>query len=109
MSESIAFVRGSRANGLIPRFVHLAIAASALGLTGVPALAQDEGGAAASTGVQEVTVTGTRIRQQTGMNTPVPVTTLNVGDLASLKPGASIGDQLDKLPQLVQTESAQRG
>jgi iron complex outermembrane recepter protein len=57
----------------------------------------------------EVTVTGTRIRQTTGMNTPVPVTTLSTADLTALKPGASIGDQLDKLPQLFQTESAQRG
>jgi len=91
----------------VQRFVHLAIAASAVTLTGLPAYADDEG--ASNAGVQEVTVTGTRIRQQTGMNTPVPVTTLNVSDLASMKPGASIGDQLDKLPQLVQTESAQRG
>ena len=59
--------------------------------------------------VQEVTVTGTRIRQQTGMTTPVPVTTLTTQDLTTLNPGASIGDQLDKLPQLFQTESAQRG
>jgi iron complex outermembrane recepter protein len=107
MSESTSVFRGGRGNGLVQRFVHLAIAASAVTLTGLPAYADDDG--APNTGVQEVTVTGTRIRQQTGMNTPVPVTTLNVADLATLKPGASIGDQLDKLPQLVQTESAQRG
>jgi outer membrane receptor protein involved in Fe transport len=110
MSESISVHQCRSGSGLVQRFVHLAIAASALGLTALPAYAADEEPAAgAGAGVQEVTVTGTRIRQQTGMNTPVPVTTLNVADLAAMKPGASIGDQLDKLPQLVQTESAQRG
>ncbi|MEP7311871.1 MAG: TonB-dependent receptor [Pseudomonadota bacterium] len=63
---------------------------------------------AASDSVQEITVTGTRIRQETGMTTPVPVTTLDLGELKALNPGAAMADQLDKLPQLVQTESAQR-
>ena len=56
----------------------------------------------------EVVVTGTRIRQETGMTTPVPVTSLAVDDLKAFNPGASMVDQLDKLPQLFQTESAQR-
>jgi outer membrane cobalamin receptor len=58
--------------------------------------------------LQEVTITGSRIRQLTGMSSPVPVTTLSTADLSALNPGASIGDQLDRLPQLFQTESAQR-
>ena len=58
--------------------------------------------------VAEVVVTGSRIRQETGMTTPVPVTTIALDDLRSSNPGSSLADQLDKLPQLVQTESAQR-
>jgi iron complex outermembrane recepter protein len=75
-------------------------------VTGLPAAYAQEGEEPPA--VQEVTITGSRIRLQTGMNTPVPVTTLSTADLTALKPGASIGDQLDKLPQLFQTESAQR-
>ena len=56
----------------------------------------------------EVVVTGTRIRQVTGMTTPVPVTAVAVEDLKAFNPGAALVDQLDKLPQLFQTESAQR-
>jgi len=64
---------------------------------------------AADEEVQEVTVTGTRIRQVTGMTTPVPVTSVVAADLKQNNPGAALADQLDKLPQLFQTESAQRG
>ncbi len=42
------------------------------------------------------------------MTTPVPVTSVTLDDLKTSNPGASLADQLDKLPQLVQTESAQR-
>ena len=105
MYESTYGLRGRRGSGLVRHFGHLAVAASVLTATGLPAAYAAD----ASSEVSEVTVTGTRIRQQTGMNTPVPVTTLNTADLAALNPGASIGDQLDRLPQLFQTESAQRG
>lgn len=71
-------------------------------LVGGPAMAAEEE-------VQEVTVTGTRIRQVTGMTTPVPVTSVVVTELKQNNPGAALADQLDKLPQLFQTESAQRG
>ncbi len=57
----------------------------------------------------EVVVTGTRIRQETGMTTPIPVTSVTAADLVRNNPGAALADQLDKLPQLFQTESAQRG
>ncbi len=84
------------------RFVVVSGALTAAGLPSTHA-AEDNGPS-----LQEVTITGTRIRQQTGMTTPVPVTSLSTSDLASLNPGASIADQLDRLPQLFQTESAQR-
>ena len=106
MYQSRSALRGRHSNFLIGRFVNIAVSASLLAITGLPAAHAAEGDESAA--LQEVTVTGSRIRQQTGMNTPVPVTTLSTSDLATLNPSASIGDQLDRLPQLFQTESAQR-
>ena len=73
------------------------------------ALAASPVHAAEETALEEITVTGSRIRQETGMTTPVPVTSVTTDDLKTSNPGASLVDQLDKLPQLFQTESAQRG
>ena len=39
----------------------------------------------------------------------MPITAVTPADLESLKPGATIADQLDQLPQFFQTQSAQRG
>jgi outer membrane receptor protein involved in Fe transport len=58
---------------------------------------------------EEITVTGSRIQRTTGFTTPVPVTAVTVSDLESFKPGATMADQLDQLPQFFQTQSAQRG
>ena len=44
-----------------------------------------------------------------GFATAVPVTAVTLEDLESFKPGATIADQLDQLPQFFQTQSAQRG
>jgi iron complex outermembrane recepter protein len=77
--------------------------ALALGaLTGTSAQAAEEAA------LDEIVVTGSRIRQTTGMTTPVPVTSISLDDLKTSNPGSSLVDQLDKLPQLFQTESAQR-
>lgn len=59
--------------------------------------------------VEEITVTGSRIQRDTTFATAVPVTAVTVSDLASFKPGATMADQLDQLPQFFQTQSAQRG
>jgi outer membrane receptor protein involved in Fe transport len=107
MDDSVSAVHGSHFSYAIRNFVHLAVSAGLLAIAALPA-AQAADSTDESAALQEVTVTGSRIRLQTGMNTPVPVTTLSPADLNSLNPGASIGDQLDRLPQLVQTESAQR-
>jgi outer membrane receptor protein involved in Fe transport len=58
---------------------------------------------------EEITVTGSRIQRETGFTTAVPLTAVTVEDLENLKPGATIADQLDQLPQFFQTQSAQRG
>ena len=59
--------------------------------------------------LEEITVTGSRIQRTTGFTTPVPVTAVTLEDLQSFKPGATMADQLDQLPQFFQTQSAQRG
>jgi outer membrane receptor protein involved in Fe transport len=59
--------------------------------------------------VEEITVTGTRIRRIDGMAEPVPVTTLTTAELALFEPGSTVAEQLDALPQFFQTQTAQRG
>jgi len=59
--------------------------------------------------LEEITVTGSRIQRDSGFTTAVPLTAVTVEDLEGLKPGATIADQLDQLPQFFQTQSAQRG
>jgi outer membrane receptor protein involved in Fe transport len=59
--------------------------------------------------LEEITVTGTRILRTSGFSTPVPVTSVTVDEIKSFKPGTTMADQLDQLPQFFQTQSAQRG
>lgn len=59
--------------------------------------------------LEEITVTGSRIRQTSGMVTPVPITAVTIEELASYEPDSTIAEQLDQLPQFFQTSSAQRG
>src|SRR4026208_1191554 len=81
-------------------------------LAGAPALLLAGGTAAqtpADAALEEITVTGTRIRATDGMAEPVPVTTLTVQELALFEPGGTIAEQLDALPQFFLTSTAQRG
>jgi hypothetical protein len=71
------------------------------------------GGGAAQTpsdgSLEEITVTGTRIRVTDGMAEPVPVTTMTPEELKSFEPGSTIAEQLDALPQFFNSGTAQRG
>ncbi|HEX7235873.1 MAG TPA: TonB-dependent receptor, partial [Gammaproteobacteria bacterium] len=58
---------------------------------------------------EEITVTGSRIQRDSTFSTAVPVTAVTTEYLENLKPGATLADQLDQLPQFFQTQSAQRG
>ena len=81
-------------------------------LAGAVALALASSGAAqapSEAALEEITVTGTRIRATDGMAEPVPVTTLTVEELSLFEPGSTIAEQLDALPQFFQTSTAQRG
>jgi iron complex outermembrane recepter protein len=63
----------------------------------------------AATQLEEISVTGTRIRVTDGMAAPTPVTSMTPQDLMNFEPGGTIAEQLDALPQFFMTGTAQRG
>lgn len=68
-----------------------------------------ERAAAQEAALEEVTVTGTRVRRTDGMAEPTPVTTLTPAELSTFEPGSTVAEQLDALPQFFTTGTAQRG
>jgi len=97
-----------------PKRSKLAIAlfaAGSSGFIGTAAIAQEQiQNANAPRAVdEEVVVTGTRVRQTTGMAEPTPVTVMSVTELNELNPGSTLAEQLDELPQFFATPTAQRG
>jgi outer membrane receptor protein involved in Fe transport len=97
-----------------PRLPRLSPLAAAVALAGGASLllpgsyvgAQEP---APASDLEEITVTGSRIQRTSGFNTPVPVTAVSLDEIKSFKPGTTMADQLDQLPQFFQTQSAQRG
>jgi outer membrane receptor protein involved in Fe transport len=59
-------------------------------------------------GIEEITVTGSRIRQTDGMAAPTPVTVVTPEELNTFDPGGTVSEQLDALPQFFGTQTAQR-
>ena len=55
--------------------------------------------------VEEVTVTGSRIQQTSGMDTPTPVAALSVTEIANMAPG-EITNALTQLPQFYASSTA---
>src|SRR5262245_377517 len=96
-------VRGLRASRTRPVYTRSAIAtAVALALSG-GVMAQT---AAPTEGkVEEVLVTGTRIKQTSGMDTPTPVAALSVDTLTNMAPG-QITKALSELPQFYASSTA---
>src|SRR6187551_471171 len=66
-------------------------------------------GFAQEQGLEEIQITGSRIRTTDGMATPTPVTAITTGELSSFDPGGTVAEQLDSLPQFFGTQTAQRG
>ena len=64
-----------------------------------PAIAQQE--------LEEITVTGSRVRQTSGFETPTPVTTMTPTELFDFEPGNTVVEQLDALPQFFGNTSLQ--
>lgn len=81
------------------------LVAATVGASAGTAVAQDSG----TDAVEEVTVTGSRIRQTDGMVTPVPVTAITPDELSSFEPGGTIAEQMDSLPQFFRNITAQKG
>jgi len=69
-------------------------------------LAQEQGDAS---NIEEIQVTGSRIRTTTSMTTPTPVTAVTQAELTNLNPASTMAEQLDQLPQFFNTQTAQRG
>lgn len=59
--------------------------------------------------IEEIQVTGSRIRVTQGMAEPVPVTVMTPDQLSSLNPGATGAEQMAQLPQFFNTLTSQRG
>jgi iron complex outermembrane receptor protein len=64
---------------------------------------------AADQELEEIQVTGTRIRNTDGMVTPTPVTAVTTAEMRNFDPSSSVSEQLDQLPQFLNTQTAQRG
>jgi iron complex outermembrane recepter protein len=73
------------------------------------AYAQQTPAANPQTNLEEIQVTGSRIRNVTSMSTPTPVTAITQDELATFNPGSTVAEQLDSLPQFFATQTAQRG
>ncbi|MBN1238941.1 MAG: TonB-dependent receptor, partial [Gammaproteobacteria bacterium] len=69
------------------------------GFAGVAAAQGPGAGQQGAGAVEEITVTGSLIRTS-GMNTPTPVTVMQVEELANMAPGQLV-DSLDQLPQFL--------
>jgi len=84
---------------------------SALALSVTAALLFSAAGHAQQAGsaVEEIAITGTRIRATDGMVTPTPVTAVSTAEMRDFEPASSISEQLDNLPQFLNTQTAQRG
>ncbi len=57
--------------------------------------------------IEEISVTGSRIRQTSGMITPTPVTAVTMPELTNFEPGGTVSEQLNSLPQFFGNRSAQ--
>ena len=87
---------------------HRLFKVSAMALSVATVLFTQQTAQAASEELEEIQVTGTRIRTTDGMVTPTPVTSVTMADISDLRPGISISEQLDALPQFLNTQTAQR-
>jgi iron complex outermembrane recepter protein len=62
---------------------------------------------AADPGLEEITVTGSRIARTSGFTTPVPITTVTTDELFNMEPGNTVSEQLDGLPQFFANRTPQ--
>src|SRR5687768_16736063 len=82
---------------------------SALALSIASALFTSSLTQAAEEQLEEIQITGTRIRTTDGMVQPTPVTAVTTAEMQNFDPASSVSEQLDNLPQFLNTQTAQRG
>lgn len=82
-----------------------AIGAILAGGSGISAHAQQ---GAAATDIEEIAVTGSRIRATSGFETPSPVTSLSTDELSDFDPGNTVSQQLNALPQFFGNRTSQQ-
>ncbi|MDY6982686.1 MAG: TonB-dependent receptor [Pseudomonadota bacterium] len=82
---------------------------SAMALSVASAMFVANGIQAAQAELEEIQVTGTRIRTTDGMVQPTPVTAVTTEEMRNFDPSSSVSEQLDNLPQFLNTQTAQRG
>ncbi len=90
-----------------PRALALSVSAVSVALLAPGLYAADA--PAASAELEEIQVTGSRIRATDGMATPTPVTAISFSELSDIDPGGIVSEQIGTLPQFFGTQSAQRG
>lgn len=86
------------------RALALSVSAISAGLMAPGLYAQQAAGE-----LEEIQVTGSRIRATDGMQMPTPVTAVTFTELNTFDPGGTVAEQLDNLPQFFGTQTAQRG
>jgi outer membrane receptor protein involved in Fe transport len=82
---------------------------SALALSIASALFTSTFAQAQNDQLEEIQITGTRIRTTDGMVQPTPVTAVTAAEMQNFDPASSVAEQLDNLPQFLNTQTAQRG
>jgi outer membrane receptor protein involved in Fe transport len=95
------------ASGSSKTRLFLSITAALAGLGASLATAQQNQNSSAP--LEEIQVTGSRIRLVDGMSAPTPVTAVTIEELNNFDPGTTMAAQLDDLPQFFDTPNAQRG
>jgi outer membrane cobalamin receptor len=95
MSESISNTTDNRRKHLLA----VAITSILAGICTSASAQQDS--------LEEVTITGTRIRQTSGFTTPTPVTSITTQEVFNFEPGNNIARQLNALPQFFGNVSTQ--
>lgn len=97
-------MKKSLTNTFKTRALVLSVSAITAGL-----MAQGLYAADATEELEEIQVTGSRIRATDGMQQPTPVTAISFDELSNIDPGGVISEQIGTLPQFFGTQSAQRG
>ncbi len=58
--------------------------------------------------IEEISVTGSRIRTTSGFESPTPITSISTSELKSFEPGNTVSQQLTSLPQFFNNRTSQQ-